>query len=414
MAAFGRNSRWTLLAAATVMLILAAAAALRRAAADARLHAAATPAEVHAACLMDPGKAACWSTLARSLEESHEEPGTAWDRAIELNPREPRTLAQAAISSELAGRLPQAEALLLQASRHNQLWLPRWTLANFYFRRGQTDKFWRWMRLAAERAYGDPRALFRLAHLAEGGDAFVIEQVLPPNPVILGKFVWYLLEEQRPESLALAVNSLLDKTTPAYRPSALEPALAAIQALLTRGEPETAVALWNRLAREGYHPHGPWTAEAPLMNGAFSAPLLGQGFDWWLVGTEGVQSLAGSPAGTAKITLSGRQPESAWLLHQFVYLPAGRRYRLTSSSMSRGLATGSGVRWRLFSLEPARPLETSCPELASDEWRPNACDTPAMDGPAVARLVLVAERQPGRMRAEGELWIRDVQLEPLP
>ena len=54
-----------------------------------------------------------------------------------------------------------------KAARVDHQYLPAWTLANFYFRRGDSAKFWPWARRAAALTYDDYRPLLRLADTLE-------------------------------------------------------------------------------------------------------------------------------------------------------------------------------------------------------------------------------------------------------
>ena len=64
---------------------------------------------------------------------------------------------------EQDGNLKEAEADLLNAARVDRQYLPAWTLANFYFRRGDPENFWPWAQRAAALTFDDYRPLLRLA-----------------------------------------------------------------------------------------------------------------------------------------------------------------------------------------------------------------------------------------------------------
>jgi len=67
------------------------------------------------------------------------------------------------LDAEADGKLPEAETDLLRAASVDRLYVPAWTLANFYFRRGDSAKFWPWAKRAAALTYDDYRPLLRLA-----------------------------------------------------------------------------------------------------------------------------------------------------------------------------------------------------------------------------------------------------------
>jgi tetratricopeptide (TPR) repeat protein len=83
--------------------------------------------------------------------------------ALNLNPRLSSAWIDLGLNAEADGNLADAEADLLQASLIDRQYLPAWTLANFYFRRGDRTKFWPWARRAAALTYDDYRPLLRLA-----------------------------------------------------------------------------------------------------------------------------------------------------------------------------------------------------------------------------------------------------------
>jgi len=63
--------------------------------------------------------------------------------------------------------MAEAEVELLQAARVDHQYVPAWTLANFYFRRGDPANFWPWAQKAAARTFDDYRPLLRLADVLE-------------------------------------------------------------------------------------------------------------------------------------------------------------------------------------------------------------------------------------------------------
>jgi tetratricopeptide (TPR) repeat protein len=87
--------------------------------------------------------------------------------AVNLNPRLSSAWIQLGLNAEADGNLQEAETDLLGAARVDRLYLPAWTLANFYFRRGDPAKFWPWAERAARLTFDDYRPLLRLAEALE-------------------------------------------------------------------------------------------------------------------------------------------------------------------------------------------------------------------------------------------------------
>lgn len=117
---------------------------------------------------LDPGSALrspLWIPAAKlaGFESSPEQ----LHAAVSLNPRLSSAWIQLGLNAEADGNLQEAETDLLQAARVDRLYLPAWTLANFYFRRGDTAKFWPWAERAARLTFDDYRPLLRLADALE-------------------------------------------------------------------------------------------------------------------------------------------------------------------------------------------------------------------------------------------------------
>jgi tetratricopeptide (TPR) repeat protein len=87
--------------------------------------------------------------------------------AVSLNPRLAIAWIQLGLDAEAEGNLAEAEIDLLRAVRVDRQYVPAWTLANFYFRRGDAANFWPWARKAAARTFDDYRPLLRLADAIE-------------------------------------------------------------------------------------------------------------------------------------------------------------------------------------------------------------------------------------------------------
>jgi len=87
--------------------------------------------------------------------------------SVSLNPRLSSAWIHLGLDAEGDGNMTEAESDLLQAARVDHQYLPAWTLANFYFRRGDSANFWPWARRAAALTYDDYRPLLRLADTLE-------------------------------------------------------------------------------------------------------------------------------------------------------------------------------------------------------------------------------------------------------
>jgi tetratricopeptide (TPR) repeat protein len=367
---------------------------------------------VETACRLDPSDPECAYVQAELTEQLARDARTLWQRLISLDPRDARYLTAAAVSAEAADSTAVAVRLLLQAARYNHLWMPRWSLANFYARHGNSAEFFHWTRLALERQYDNSVAIFRATEAAGATPRQMLSDVLPPDANVRMTYFWFLLDRKQWDAVAPAVDSIVPLVPSARREVFGRNLAAATTALNGAGRHAEAGELWDRLCRQALLPYSAWTAERPLVNAAFGPPVVGQSFDWTAAPAEGIQILLGTPPGAAKFSLNGYQPESHELLSQIVRLAPQLTYRFTFDYRTRGIeAVDSGLYWRLSAMgEPAQQALAPLP-LASEEWQPAALSIAPSATPRFLRLALVLERRRGHTRVEGDAWVRNLSLE---
>ncbi len=354
---------------------------------------------MHAAAAVDRLNDLHLIRLAQKLEEDGQPSLDTWRQAIAVNPRRDLSLTQAAIAAELRGSAQEAERLLLQAEQYNHLWLPRWSLANFYARQNRQAETFRWAQAAMLRSYGDPSALFVLCRNAGATDEELLKSILPNTPKALGAFVYFLVRQKEPDSLELAASAYLKSAQASgMRPiEKVETVAAAITALIGANRPEPAWRLWKSLESSQLLPN----AVEPLVNPKLQLPLRPAAFDWQIPVVAGVETLRGVPEHGIKFTFSGTQPETAELLAQDLYLRGAEEWTLTFEYETRGFSQPkAGVQWRLADAVQELPL--------SEEWRTATASfsTP----PGLHRLSLEIVRVNGQPRVEGELRLRGLRL----
>jgi len=104
--------------------------------------------------------------------------------AVTLNPRLAIAWIQLGLDAEAEGNLAEGETNLLQAARVDRQYVPAWTLANFYFRRGDAANFWPWAQKAAARTFDDYRPLLRLADVLEPSPREVVTRLGDSPPLL--------------------------------------------------------------------------------------------------------------------------------------------------------------------------------------------------------------------------------------
>jgi tetratricopeptide (TPR) repeat protein len=117
------------------------------------------------------------SHLERLAELDPAGPVPALRAAVQMHPRLSWAWIALGLEAEHAGDLAAAEAALVQAARWDHQYLPAWTLANYYFRRGNREAFWPWARQAASRTYDDFRPLLRLCDALEPDPVLVLDRL---------------------------------------------------------------------------------------------------------------------------------------------------------------------------------------------------------------------------------------------
>jgi len=361
-------------------------------------------ATVERARRLAPGNAAYFAI------DSTDQP--ALRQAVANNPRFSSGWIELGILAEAAGNLADAERFLLEAASVDRTYQPRWSLANFYFRRGQREKFWPWARQAAEMAYYSQTPLFRLYWRVTQDPSVILTRGIPDRPNILAQYLHFLLTENKLAEAEQAGQKLLATSTR----ESLPVLTLFCDRLIGAGRVTSALHAWNTLCARGLVPYRVLEPEQgrSITNGDFAAAPLGAAFDWRLYPAQGVTATrAASPAGL-RLTLSGRQPERCALLEQILPVEPGLAYRLTYSSQASGIPAASGLRWYVGDLATGRELSTAPVGGAGDAWREETLGFVAPADVGGVRLVLEYRRAPGTTRIEGTLWLRQIftSLEP--
>src|ERR1035437_2116001 len=277
---------------------------------------------------------------------AEEEPAkflAALERAVARNPGDAGMWIDLGLRFEADGKVDGAEQCLLRAVEADRQYLPRWTLASFYFRRQDGARFWRWAKASAEMVYGDATPLFRLCgQVTEDGE--LIERIGIERPEVRANYVSYLMDRGRLDVILPAVRKVLEGNREADVPVLM----AACDRLLDGKRGEGAMEVWNGLAERHRIPFGAVSGTGPAVtNGTFSTAPSSHGFDWRLPVMEGVgPSSEERPAGL-RLTFSGEQPESCEVLAQFVPLREGTAYELKFAYRTPGIRPGTGPRWRV-------------------------------------------------------------------
>jgi tetratricopeptide (TPR) repeat protein len=353
-----------------------------------------------------PGQAAYHFRLA--ILTAEKEPArsvAALQRAVVLNPRDSGSWIELGLRLEADHKVDEAEQCLLRAAEVDVQYLPRWTLANFYFRRRDDERFWRWAKSAAEMAYGDATPLFRLCgQVTEDGD--LIERLRIERPDLRVNYVSYLMDRREINLILPAARKVLEGNRAADVPVLI----AACDRLIGANRTEGAMEIWNRLAEQHRIPFGRIGEQGPnLTDGTFTTPLTSRGFDWRLPPIEGVSPSGEMRPSGLRLTFSGDQPEVCEVLAQFVPVREETAYELTFIYRTMGIQAGTGLRWRVTDLSRAGTLAEG-KDLSSEEEQPGAVAFRTPPGCRIARIALQYRRTAGTTRIVGFVVLHRVDI----
>jgi len=328
-------------------------------------------------------------------------------RAVALNPSDSFSWIELGLRVEADGDISAAEQYFLRAAEVDKEYLPKWSLANYYFRRDDEPKFWFWAKAAAQMIYGDPLPLFRLCgKVVEDGN--LIDRLEIRSPDVQAAYLSYLLSQNRLDLIGPATHRLLDQG----RESDVSLLLTACDRLIEAKLVDEALAVWNGLANAGkiaYTPLAPG-AEKILTNDNFLPTLVLQGFAWRLPTVDGISaSREESPPGL-RLTFSGGQPENCEPLFRILPVQGNAAYEFTAWYRTEGIPPGAGLVWLVTDMNGGNIM--GAPEsLASEDGARAKIRFIAPPGCRLARIALTYRRALGTTRIEGSIVLREAGLQ---
>jgi tetratricopeptide (TPR) repeat protein len=331
------------------------------------------------------------------------------EKGVALNPIHSSLRIELGLAAEEKGDFRKAEASLLEAMRLDTSFAPRWALSDFYLHRRDAEKFWPVVKAALAISYGDVSAQFRNCWALSSDPQTILERAIPDRVGVLRQYLGFLLNEGRidaAEPVASRVLARADK-------DAVDVLLNYCDRLLEAGRSKQALTVWNGLSERKLIPYGPLTpgeGEAPV-NGDFRLPGLGAGFDWRPSFPDGIDmDRAGNPP-ALMLSFSGKQPENAEILSQYVPLLPRRQYVLSVRYRVSGIDAESGLVCYLLAAN-GKDLLNGQGLLPGgkdgDSEQEVRFQTP--ENTTLARLVFGYHRMLGTMRIEGALTLRKFAL----
>ena len=365
-----------------------------------------TPASVARAVQLDPGNASYRGLLAEHEEGNGKDPKPGLLIATRLSPVESRYWERIAFRQEMERDYDHAEESLLHAAETDHLFAPRWALANYYLRRGNTEKLWVWITKSLEVAPPEPEAIFRMAWSVTQ-DGAKIRRFLPPGRAPLQRYLHWLVDNQMVDAAKGPALELSPQSTAADLPTLLAYCEQAANA-----DVRTALLVWNALCTRHLLPYA---AIAPEQGQVVTDPTFqfagtGRGFSWELSRQPGISEyLAGDRDGVI-VELRGRQAERSMLLQQRIPVFGKSRYKLSWEYRLTGNRGATGLHWEIIDQIRDRNILEGAAPLDATEWRTDeAVFESQLD--MAPRLALIYHREPGMVPWEGTVYLRSMRME---
>jgi hypothetical protein len=330
-------------------------------------------------------------------------------RAVQLNPFDSQSWIQLGLYSELQAKdYASAERDYLKAADVNHMYLPKWTLANFYFRRGNETQFFRWAKETLSITPYSPDPVFTQMWLISS-DPTRIAASVPDRPQALLRYAWFLMNNNHYPSIPPVVQRLVERTGSTYpRIWGRDDMIAAIEdRLLAAGHDQEALQIWSTLCQAGWISQTVPNPASPITNGNFRLPFYPHGFGWMPVESPGVSTSHYTDQASIRFELSGDQPEHVVLLRQFVPVAAGGVYTLSWHAVSDNLPSPSGLAWHLQPISAKMSAMESGDLLDSQNahWQ---LDIP--DGVHLCLLTVEYNRALGTVRTRGSIVVSSVAM----
>lgn len=319
--------------------------------------------------------------------------------SIHLNSYNAQANIELGLQYEADGDLARAEKQIIEAYNVDHTYLPRWSLANYYFRRGDMPAFWSWSRSAADMPSDDIGALLELCWRANPDGSAVTAAILNEKPEFLRQYLNFLIAKGEPQAAAAVVPHLLRSGDPQ---SDLPVLLPELNSLIKINDSSDAVRLWRLLAA-----HKWIKADSTVPNNPrFLRTPVPVSFDWSIPEYSGLHSWPG--AAGLQTEFSGSEPEDCVIAEQAVVLSPGE-YRLKFSYRTTNIPPNTGIRWQIVDPK-SQQIRAESADLSSNISKKSELGF-SSDESSTMVLRLVYKRALGTVRVSGVLNMESVEVE---
>jgi tetratricopeptide (TPR) repeat protein len=341
-----------------------------------------------------------WQYYMRLAQLDREHAHGLLDTALKLDRYNAQAAIELALRDESEGNYNESEKLLLGAFAVDRTYVPRWTLANFYFRRDNLPAFWMWARKAAEMPSENIGPLFELCWRATPDAEKIATAVLTDDREVVRQFLSFLIDRNQMDAVPSVAPRLVKVGDPEQDRTFL---LEAINRLVAANNGEAAEAIWKPMVQRGWVPHDNGLPN----NGEFNRTPLAVAFDWSLPEYQGLHSWPGSSG--LDVELSGEEPENSVIAEQFLTLAPGS-YSLSYSYRTTGIGSNTGIHWQIIDGKGQSILAES--EALSSDVPTHANWTFSIpQGLPLQRLRLAYQRTLGTSRVSGTLLVLSTKIQ---
>ena len=359
-----------------------------------------TETSVRAAIRLVPDSSAYYMRLSQLDPEHAPELLTT---SLSLNHYNAQADIELGLQFEADGDFDHAERALLEAYEVDHTFLPRWSLAIFYFRRDNMPAFWTWARSAAEMPPVFLEPLFELCWRASSDPGTITRAILNDNPEMLRQYMNFLLGVNQPGAVAAIAPRLVRAGDPQSDRGLL---LGLVDRLLMMNDSSSANDLWHLLIAQG------WVVADKTVpnNPGFQREPLPVSLDWALPEYQGLHSWSGSSG--LETSFEGNQPEDCTIAEQVVALTPGT-YAFSYGYRTSDIPPNTGIRWQILDAISGAVLAQS-PDLSSDTMTYAGVSFSVPPGVTLLKLHLGYDRTLGTPRISGMLDVLSTRVQILP
>ncbi len=320
--------------------------------------------------------------------------------ALQLDRYNAQAAIELGLHYEADGDNGRAEKLLLGAYEVDHTYLPRWSLANFYFRHDNMPAFWAWARSAAEMPGDEIGPLFELCWRVSPDPEKITQAIFNDKPEFLHQYINFLLAKDQLGAVAAIAPRLVRNGDPGSDRPLL---FSVVNRLVAANNAAAASGLWRLLIEQHWA-----VADATVPNNAdFAREPLPVSFDWALGEYSGLHSWPG-PSGL-ETEFTGVQPEDCTIAEQTLALAPGD-YTMAYSYRTTDIPPETGLRWQIIDVNSGAPLAESS-GLSSETLKQSALAFSVPPDISLIRLRLKYQRVLGTPRISGMLVVVSTRIQ---